>query len=332
MSPTLARGTVRGTVIAPLMGLAAVLPSTPHAVAVTSLPSSQASPSRCSRRWPAWNRPTTRPSSRAATLTPPPPSTWSAWCRTRSTPTPPAGRMIRGADPAALGVVTHSGAVIPGRPAAGLQLLPGLPAPYGHYTINPANNRCMPNGPDNGCNIYPDNGFTYDFPAACFTHAGIVITFVVTFGWTAYGNASRPGYNQPIPPGTTPTLEPAPTCRQPRPHAAGHRLATAAMSPRWSCPFEFFDSSWNPAATHLTYFAEDSCVVRHEPEWSSSWRLPIGTIRVDATLLEWESDQWLTRQVGTLYVLEPPRRHRQVMRIRRSATSSGPASRLPCID
>jgi hypothetical protein len=70
--------------------------------------------------------------------------------------------------------------------------------------------------------------------------------------------------------------------------------------------FEFFDSSWNLAATHLTYFSDNNCVVRHEPERFNTARLPIGTVRVDATFLEWETDQWMTRQVGTLTVLEAP--------------------------
>src|SRR5262249_38116455 len=63
--------------------------------------------------------------------------------------------LIRG-DPSALDTVTHSGATIPGCPAAGLQLRPEFPAPYGFYSTNPANNWCMPNGPDNGCTAFPD--------------------------------------------------------------------------------------------------------------------------------------------------------------------------------
>jgi len=78
--------------------------------------------------------------------------------------------LIRG-DPSALNAVTHSGATIPGCPAAGLQLLPGFPAPYGFFSTNPANNWCMPNGPDNGCNVVPDTGSVagitiYDFRAS----------------------------------------------------------------------------------------------------------------------------------------------------------------------
>src|SRR5215468_5071164 len=63
--------------------------------------------------------------------------------------------LIRATRPA-LDAVSHSGATIPGCPPAGLQLLPGFPAPYGFYSTNPANNWCMPYGPDNGCTAFPD--------------------------------------------------------------------------------------------------------------------------------------------------------------------------------
>jgi hypothetical protein len=87
---------------------------------------------------------------------------------------PPLDDLIRG-DPSALNAVTHSGATIPGCPAAGLQLLPGFPAPYRFFSTNPANNWCMPNGPDNSCTAFPDTksvaGITiYDFRAACRQH------------------------------------------------------------------------------------------------------------------------------------------------------------------
>lgn len=263
--------------------------------------------------------------------------------------------LIRGADPYALGVVTHSGATIPGCPAAGFQLLAGFPPPYGHYSINPANNWCMPNGPDNGCNFYPDNGFTYDFRAACrqhdqgyrwvpasrfavdfqllkdagsdcakrslgfrqicYTHAGLVYAGVTAFGWCCYGGAQRPGYNQPIPATGVPPLEPAPTCLQ----ASHARLATpgnattmsrgtvfnmtAVMRKHNRVLFEFFDSSWNLAATHLTYFSEDSCVVRHEPETFNTNRLPLGTVYVTATYAPWEHNETVRRQhISTLWI------------------------------
>jgi hypothetical protein len=70
--------------------------------------------------------------------------------------------------------------------------------------------------------------------------------------------------------------------------------------------FDFYDADGNWITQHVTQPAHDNCVVYHEPEWFSTWRLPVGTITVKATFLEWETDQWLTRQVGTLNVLEPP--------------------------
>lgn len=263
--------------------------------------------------------------------------------------------LIRGADPYALGVVTHSGAVIPGCPAAGLQLLAGFPPPYGHFSTNPANNWCMPNGPDNGCNVIPSNGFTYDFRAACrqhdqayrwvpaskfavdfqllkdagsdcakrstpfrqicFTWAGLVYVGVTIGGFCCYGNAERPGYNRPVPSTGVPPLEPAPTCLQ----ASHARLATpggtttmsrgtvfnltAVMRKHNRVLFEFFDSSWNLAATHLTYFSENSCVVRHEPETFNTNRLPLGTVYVTATYAPWEHNETVRRQhISTLWI------------------------------
>jgi hypothetical protein len=70
--------------------------------------------------------------------------------------------------------------------------------------------------------------------------------------------------------------------------------------------FNFYDPNGNWITQHLTQPARDNCVVHHEPEWFSTSRLPIGTVRVDATFLEWETDQWMTRQVATLTVLEAP--------------------------
>lgn len=385
---------------------------------------------------------------------------------------PLADDLIRG-DPSAIAAVTHSGATVPGCPPAGLQLMAGFPAPYGFYSTNPTNNWCMPNGPDNGCNVIPDTrsaGFgieVYDFRAACrqhdnayrwvpasqlavdarifvdavadcntrnvairpFCYSWAAILFVGVFvgGFPFYGNSAREGYNRPVPPGGVPPLEPAPTCAQ----SSHARLQTPGNTTTMSrgtvfnltgvvrrhnrVLFEFFDNSWNLAATHLTYFSEhncvvhhdretfntnrlplgtvfvtatyaawehnetvrrqhistlaitagggsttcnqgsharvhggstvyqgttvyltgvvrrqsritfnfydannnwitqhvtqparDNCVVHHEPEWFSTWRLPIGTVRVDATYLEWETDQWMTRQVATLTVLQPP--------------------------
>jgi len=261
----------------------------------------------------------------------------------------------------------------------------------------------------------------------CYSWAAVLFTGVFLFGFSAYGDAAREGYNRPVPASGVPPLEPAPTCAQ----SSHARLVTPGNTTTMSrgtvfnltgvvrrhnrVLFEFFDSSWNLAATHLTYFSEhncvvhhereafntnrlplgtvfvtatyaaweqnetvrrqhistlwitagggtttcnqpthawvyggptvyqgttvyltgvvrrysqitfdfydadgnwitrhvtqparDNCVVHHEPEWFSTWRLPIGTVRVNATFLEWETDQWLTRQVGTLTILAPP--------------------------
>ena len=267
--------------------------------------------------------------------------------------------LIRG-DPSALDAVTHSGATIPGCPVAGLQLLPGFPAPYGFFSTNPANNWCMPNGPDNGCNVVPDTGSVagitiYDFRAACrqhdngyrwvpaskiavdarifvdaaadcarrslvvrpfcFSAAAVLFTGVFLFGGSAYGDAAWEGYNRPLLPSGVRPLDPAPTCAQPS-HA---RLATPGDTTTMSrgtvfnltgvvrkhnrVLFEFFDSSWNLAATHLTYFSDNNCVVRHEPETFNTNRLPLGTVFVTATYAPWENTETVRRQhITTLQI------------------------------
>lgn len=64
----------------------------------------------------------------------------------------------------------ESGATIPPCVAAGSQLLPGLPPPYGYFPPATTNNFCLPNGPNGGCDVVRDNGLTFDFRAACRQH------------------------------------------------------------------------------------------------------------------------------------------------------------------
>jgi hypothetical protein len=135
---------------------------------------------------------------------------------------------------------THSGASPPACPAAGLELFPGYPGPYGYYTPNPANNWCMPDRHDNACSFSRDEGLTFDFRAACRQHdlayywvpasrgeadhqfwvdatsdcarrnwfskpfcyarAALYWTLLRSLGWIQFGGNDIPGYNRELPP------------------------------------------------------------------------------------------------------------------------------------
>lgn len=262
--------------------------------------------------------------------------------------------LIAGADPETVGAVSSSGASIPGCPPAGTQLMAGFPAPFGFYSINPTNNWCTPNGPDNGCNGVSDNGLTFDFRAACrqhdlsyrwaaaprssvdfqllldmgadcakrniasrtlcYTRAGIRYAVVVAVGWCCYGNSEIPGYNRPVPADGVPPLPAAPTCAQAS-HARVHVPIGGTTVPRGTLVyltgvvrkhnrvrFEFYNDAGTLLASHLTYFSDNNCVVRHEPEAFNTNRLTVGTIRVFATYAPWESNQTARTQVATLQV------------------------------
>lgn len=264
--------------------------------------------------------------------------------------------LIRGADPYALGVVSYSGATIPGCPAAGQQLLAGFPGPYGHYNINVNNNWCTPNGPDNGCSNVRDNGLTFDFRAACrqhdlayrwaaaprftvdlqllkdfaadcakrniasrelcFARAGVYYAFVAAFGFTAYGNSEWPGYNRPIPATGIPALPAAATCLQSS-HARLHTPNNATTMSRGTVfnmtgvvrrhnrvRFEFYDGGWNLVASHLTYFSDNNCVVRHEPETFNTNRLPVGSVHVVATYAAWEHNTTVRQHITSLWITD----------------------------
>jgi hypothetical protein len=350
------RTVARGVVLALVIGLGVAIPSAPHAKAISDWPSepqyaqmrSDLTAVQEANRSVIESGGDIDPATVEYLVSLVPAAVYNDY--------PLLADLIRGADPFALGVVTHSGANIPGCPAAGRQLMAGFPAPYGLYPINPANNWCMPNGPDNGCNVIPDTiPLTYDFRAACRQHdqgyrwvpaakfavdfqglkdaiadcakrnlvtrrfcfdwAGIFYAGVTIGGFCCYGNASRPGYNEALAPGAVPTLEPAPTCAQPS-HA---RLATdggvttlvrgmtfnmtGVVRKHNRVLFEFFDSSWNLAATHLTYFSDSNCVVRHEPETFNTNRLPLGTVFVTATYAPWENNETVRRQhIATLAI------------------------------
>lgn len=69
--------------------------------------------------------------------------------------------------------------------------------------------------------------------------------------------------------------------------------------------FQFYDASGNWITSHQTQPARSNCVVHHEPEWFSTWRLPAGAVRVTATYVEWETDQWVTKDVARLTITAP---------------------------
>jgi hypothetical protein len=350
------RTIARGVVLALLMGLAVSIPSAPNARAMTSWPS-EPQYAQMQADLAGVEAANQQAIEQGGTLDP---ATIEYLVSMLPSPVyeqiPLADDLIRG-DPNALAVVTHSGATIPGCPAAGLQLLPGFPAPYGFFSTNPTNNWCMPNGPDNGCTAFPDTrsvaGITiYDFRAACrqhdngyrwvpasklaldarifvdaaadcarrnlvirpfcFSWATVLFTGVFLFGGPSYGNSDRPGYNRQLP---IRPLEPAASCAQ----SSHARLATPGNATTMSrgtvfnmtgvvrrqnrVLFEFFDSSWNLAATHLTYFSDNNCVVRHEPETFNTNRLPLGTVFVTATFAAWEQNETVRRQqIATLQI------------------------------
>ncbi len=145
-----------------------------------------------------------------------------------------------------------TGAGIPECPFAGLDLVAGLPPPYGHYLTSPLNNWCMPNSSNNGCSNVPDTGLTFDFRSACrqhdlayrwvptqrllvdsrflvdmgsdcgrrnfisraicYTVAGLYYTGVRLFGGLVYGNSPTPGYDME---GKPLSFPPVTTCAQP---------------------------------------------------------------------------------------------------------------------
>lgn len=87
-------------------------------------------------------------------------------------------------------VTISTGEQVPPAPAAGGTLLPGLPAPYGLYPVNPTNNWGMPNSPTGGCGprIVRGSGLYFDFTRACRQHD-------LAYRWT------------PVPPSQRQTVE-----------------------------------------------------------------------------------------------------------------------------
>ncbi len=148
--------------------------------------------------------------------------------------------------------LVSTGFDIPACPSAGLDLVAGLPPPYGHYAASPLNNWCMPNSSNNGCSNVPDTGLTFDFRSACrqhdlayrwvptqrlsvdnrflvdmgsdcnrrnfisraicYTVAGLYYTGVRLFGGFVYGNSPTPGYDME---GKPLNFPPVTSCAQP---------------------------------------------------------------------------------------------------------------------
>jgi hypothetical protein len=78
-----------------------------------------------------------------------------------------------------------AGQQVPPAPAAGAALLPGLPPPYGYYTVNPTNNWGMPNAPSGGCGPWfiRGSGAYFDFSRACRQHD-------IAYRWTPVSRLS----------------------------------------------------------------------------------------------------------------------------------------------
>jgi hypothetical protein len=255
------------------------------------------------------------------------------------------------------GTVVYSGASIPPCVAQGTQLLPGLPPPYGHFAPATTNNWCLPNGPNGGCDVVPDHGWTFDFRGACrqhdlgyqfaptsqlavdarflldmgadcarrggwrlwqqpycYTRAAIMYAAVTLLGWTAYGNSPRPGYNRPVPPTGVPPLPATTTCLQ-NSHASVYYPPGGTNLPRGAdvylagvvrvnsrIRFEFRTAGGMLLASHLTYFAQENCVVEYESEEFDTSVLPLGPVVVTATFPRWEASDEVTQQLGTFTV------------------------------
>lgn len=145
----------------------------------------------------------------------------------------------------------------------------------------------------------------------CYERAALYYLGVRLFGGLVYGNASRPGYNEPLPPGG---FEPPPaptTCLQPS-HGTLYYPPGGANIPRGATiylagvvhqhsriRFEFRNSSGTLLATHLTYFSEENCVVLYESERFNTSYLPVGPVAVSATFARWEASDEVTQQLGT---------------------------------
>jgi hypothetical protein len=147
----------------------------------------------------------------------------------------------------------------------------------------------------------------------CYGRAGLYYAAVAALGWCCYGNADKPGYNRPVPPGGMPPIQ-SPPCAQST-HAWVHNPLGGPSVPRGSTiyltgvtrkfsrvRFDFTDGANNLVASHLTYFSDDGCVIRHEPEAFNTARLPVGPVTVRATFTRWEDATTVTEPVATLQI------------------------------
>lgn len=145
----------------------------------------------------------------------------------------------------------------------------------------------------------------------CYAVAGTYYAGVRTFGSAYYGGSSFPGYNAP----GSPALPPAPACAQPThawvdtgglgltlPHGASIYL-TGVVRKHSRILFQFRSRAGSLVAEHLSYFADDSCVVHHTAERFDTAHLPAGVITVTATYPRWEDNRTETATVANLQIL-----------------------------
>jgi hypothetical protein len=145
----------------------------------------------------------------------------------------------------------------------------------------------------------------------CYGRAALRYAFVRAFGWVGYGNTERPGYNRPVPPTGVPPLVANTSCLQGS-HGNVYYPPGGTSIPRGAIiylsgvvrvnsriRFEFRDSAGTLLATHLTYFAQENCVVEYESERFNTGLLPVGPVAVSATFPRWEASDEVTQQLGT---------------------------------
>ncbi|MFP2929333.1 hypothetical protein ACLESO_29860 [Pyxidicoccus sp. 3LG] len=80
----------------------------------------------------------------------------------------------------------------------------------------------------------------------------------------------------------------------------GYLYPTGVVRKYTSVRFDFVNAQGQIAYQHQTRSAGSNCVIAHEPEVRSTYGWAPGVYQIRATYVEWETDQVVTKPVGTL--------------------------------